>query len=157
MTLSASEVPKPGTAVPGPFASGNVTAADIAQQEAQNAAKANAACDAVLAGLPPLGKEVTDALDRLKSDIAQLIAVAQKYDDFAQRASHELRTVGGDSQRVRLDTRGPTVVDRIALRSCHADRHLAALIAPAMRTLGAPDFSFAQMTMLAEAAPEIVQ
>jgi hypothetical protein len=26
-----------------------------------------------------------------------------------------------------------------------------------MRTLGAPDFSFAQMTMLAEAAPEIVQ
>jgi putative DNA primase/helicase len=35
--------------------------------------------------------------------------------------------------------------------------HLAALIAPAMRALGAPDFSYAQLRMLAEAPPEIVQ
>jgi hypothetical protein len=126
-------------------------------QLAVSAARADEEIEVITAGLPPLGAAVVELLDDIGDSLAELVQAARRYDDFAEASARSLQTVGRDSPRVSLDTRGPTRVDRIALRSCHADRHLAALIAPTMRALGAPDFSFAEMKMLAEAAPEIVQ
>jgi len=56
-------------------------------------ARANEACDAVLAELPALGQDVVAALQTIEAVLPQLINAAEAYDEFVATSVHHLEKV----------------------------------------------------------------
>ncbi len=56
-------------------------------------ARANEACDEVLAGLPGLSQDVLSALLAIEAALPQLVAAAERYDAFVELAVHRLEKV----------------------------------------------------------------
>jgi len=56
-------------------------------------ARADEACDAVLAALPALGQNVISALETIEAVLPQLVAAAEQYDAFIEASVHRLQKV----------------------------------------------------------------
>jgi len=56
-------------------------------------ARANEACDEVLAELPQLGQEVTVALQTIETLLSPLVAAVERYDTFVESAVHRLQKI----------------------------------------------------------------
>jgi len=68
-------------------------AAIPALAEAAKEARANEACDEVVAELPILGRDVALALDALEEALAPVVAACRRYDEFVETAVRRLEKV----------------------------------------------------------------
>jgi hypothetical protein len=126
-----------------------------ALSEALQALSAGEVCDAVAGRLRELGSNVLDTLDTLTTDIMPLAEAVRAYDTFAEQATHRLHTVAGASSRVKIRRNMHSEVDGLSLQASHGWEQLAAVIAPAAQSLGAPDFVVQQLKELAQGRPTL--
>jgi len=70
----------------------------LAAAEAE--ARANEACDEVLAELPLLGQEVTVALQTIETFLSPLVSAVERYDAFVESAVHRLEKVASAAEPV---------------------------------------------------------
>ena|ERR1700728_1567949 len=131
------------------------TAALVGLDAAVQEAKANQVADEVAGAVPMLGTRVLDALDAVGAALVDYQDVAQDFDGYVTSAAKQLNAVGSASPRYRAPRHGSPEVDRISLAQCHADRHLARIVGPALAALGAPVFATTELKTLGQAAGNI--
>ena len=72
-----------------------------ALNSALKSARADEACDEVLAELPQLGQDVVLALQAVEAVLSPLVAAAERYDTFVETAVHRLQTVAPSARLSR--------------------------------------------------------
>jgi hypothetical protein len=78
-----------------------------------------------------------------------------EYEQFIESARLNIITYGQANPRARVQRNGPPMVDRFAITSCRPASQLAAALLPAMRAIGAPQYTLEHLIELARAAPTI--
>jgi hypothetical protein len=124
-------------------------------QAALAAAQTEALCDEIVTEIVTLGTDLERTLEVLSSDLPALEAAASSYDTFAANARQKLSLHAMDSPRVKAGRHDSPSVDRIPLASAKAWAHVAVLLVPTMRSLGAPTFFVDQLKAAAASAPTI--
>lgn len=119
------------------------------------AARADETCDRIGSDVRELGTTLVGALDRLPAVLEEIEAAAAKFDRYVAESGHLLDSLGGSTPRVVRQRYRQVAVDGVELGSANADRHVAQMLAPALKALGAPGFALENLQELARGARPI--
>jgi hypothetical protein len=131
------------------------TAALPALAEAVQVARADELCDEIIRTAPELGAAIRGALDDIERALDAFREPTLAYERFIESSQHRLGTYGHANPRAVISRPGPATVDRFPLRSGRPASQLAAVLLPAMRAVGAPQYTLEHLIELARAAPTI--
>ena len=119
-------------------------------------AQADEIVDEIVVKLPVLGTGVMSALDDVAAALDTFITAARTYDDFTAGTFARLgSSAQGVSPRVSLTRFGTPSVDGLPLTPSHGSAHLAAILTPAMRALGAESTVVQDLKLAASKAAAI--